>query len=64
LDALKNLNNVIGVDGGRHKVDAIRSVLKGHYLDVLITDEETAEHPHCFVKVMGVRFMVERMYKK
>jgi DNA-binding transcriptional regulator LsrR (DeoR family) len=43
LEALQNLNNVIGVAGGRHKVDAIRSVLKGHYLDVLITDEETAE---------------------
>lgn len=42
LSTLKELNNVIGVSGGAHKVEAIRAALKGHYLDVLITDEETA----------------------
>jgi len=42
LDALKELNNVIGVSAGSEKVDAIRAVLRGKYLDVLITDEETA----------------------
>ena len=49
LEDLKRMNNVIGVAGGLDKVDAIRAVLNGHYLDVLITDEETATvllHPH------------------
>ena len=42
LDTLKTLNNVIGIAGGIHKTETIRAVLKGHYLDILITDEETA----------------------
>lgn len=42
LDTLKQLNNVIGISGGCHKTEAIRAVLKGQYLDILITDEETA----------------------
>jgi lsr operon transcriptional repressor len=43
LETLKNFNNVIGVAGGESKVNAIHSALIGGYLDVLITDEETAE---------------------
>ena len=42
LETLKSLNNVIGISGGPQKVEAIRAALKGGYLDVLITDEETA----------------------
>lgn len=42
LEDLKRMKNVIGVAGGLNKVDAIRAVLNGRYLDVLITDEETA----------------------
>ena len=42
LDALKKLENVIGVAAGSKKIEAIRAVLRGKYLDVLITDEETA----------------------
>lgn len=42
LDTLKELKNVIGVAGGADKVDAIRAVLNGEYLDILITDEITA----------------------
>lgn len=34
---------VIGVAGGPSKFDAIRGALKGKYVNVLITDEETAE---------------------
>jgi DNA-binding transcriptional regulator LsrR (DeoR family) len=41
LDTLKQLENVIGVAAGRNKVGAIRAALRGGYLDVLITDEET-----------------------
>ena len=42
LDVVKQLENVIGVAAGQEKVTAIRSVLNGRYLDVLITDEGTA----------------------
>ncbi len=43
LDKLNQLENVIGVAAGKHKVSAITSALKGGYLDILITDESTAE---------------------
>ena len=42
LNTLKSLNNVIGISGGPQKVEAIRAALRGSYLDVLITDEDTA----------------------
>lgn len=44
LKTLRELRNVIGVAAGPHKVEAIRAVLRGGYLDVLITDEQTASH--------------------
>ena len=43
LDKLNQLENVIGVAAGKHKVSAITSALRGRYLDILITDESTAE---------------------
>ncbi|MCL1965007.1 MAG: sugar-binding transcriptional regulator [Firmicutes bacterium] len=43
LSALKDLRNVIGVAAGESKVEAIRAALRGKYLDVLITDDSTAE---------------------
>ena len=42
LETLRQLKNVIGVAAGRSKVEAIRAALRGGYLDVLITDEDTA----------------------
>lgn len=42
LDKLNQLENVIGVAAGKHKVSAINSALRGGYLDILITDEDTA----------------------
>lgn len=42
LTTLKALKNVIGVAAGDDKVEAIRAVLRGKYLNVLITDENTA----------------------
>lgn len=42
LETLKNLKNVIGAAGGEDKVDSIRAVLHGQYIDILITDEATA----------------------
>lgn len=42
LQTLKNLQNVIGVAAGDSKVEAIRASLRGQYLDVLITDDNTA----------------------
>lgn len=42
LSTLKDLENVIGVAAGKHKVPAIHAALTGGYMDILITDEETA----------------------
>jgi len=42
LDELKKLDNVIGTAGGPEKVEAILAALRGGYLNVLITDEDTA----------------------
>lgn len=42
LDTIRELDNVIGVAAGPSKVEAIRATLRGKYLDILITDEETA----------------------
>lgn len=43
LSTLKSLQNVIGVAAGANKAQAIRAALRGRYLDVLITDDLTAE---------------------
>lgn len=42
LDKLRQLKNVVGVAGGKDKVSAIKAVLNGGYLNVLITDSDTA----------------------
>lgn len=42
LPTLKELDNVIGVAAGPGKVSAIHAALLGRYVDVLITDEQTA----------------------
>ncbi|WP_182113863.1 MULTISPECIES: sugar-binding transcriptional regulator [unclassified Actinotalea] len=42
LDDLRAIPNVVGVAGGRAKLDAIRGALGGGYLDVLVTTEEVA----------------------
>lgn len=42
LEQLKSMENVVGVATGSHKVPAIRAVLEGQYIDVLITEESTA----------------------
>lgn len=46
LDDLKNIDCVVGIAGGEKKVDVILATLKGHYLDVLITDSITADKIH------------------
>lgn len=43
LGALNELKNVIGVAAGKNKAAAITAALTGGYLDILITDESTAE---------------------
>ena len=43
LEKLRSLKHVIGVAAGRVKAEAIRSALKGHILDILITDTDTAQ---------------------
>ena len=42
LSKLKEMDNVIGLAAGPEKIEAIRAVLRGGYLDILITDEATA----------------------
>ncbi len=42
LEKVSNIDIVIGVAGGEQKVTSIYGALKGDYLDVLITDENTA----------------------
>ena len=42
LSEIKKLNNMIGVAGGKNKTEAILAVLNGGYMNVLITDEQTA----------------------
>ncbi|MEW9123720.1 MAG: sugar-binding transcriptional regulator [Thermotaleaceae bacterium] len=42
LDTLKASHKTIGVAGGKEKVQAIYSALIGGYINVLITDEDTA----------------------
>lgn len=42
LNDLKKIERVIGVAAGMHKVNSISAVLKGGYVDILITDDQTA----------------------
>lgn len=43
VDKIKAIPNVIAVAGGTEKQDAILAALKGGYINVLVTDEKTAE---------------------
>lgn len=42
LDQLHDTDCVVGVAGGAEKIDAIHGALRGHHIDVLITDHATA----------------------
>ncbi len=42
LDQLTQVDRVVGVAGGAQKIEAIRGALRGRWIDVLITDHETA----------------------
>jgi DNA-binding transcriptional regulator LsrR (DeoR family) len=44
LEQIKNIPCVVGVAGGPDKTHAIRAALQGGLLDVLITDQVTAQH--------------------
>lgn len=44
LSTIKELDNVIGVAAGENKIPAIKAALIGGYIDVLITDEDTARN--------------------
>jgi DNA-binding transcriptional regulator LsrR (DeoR family) len=43
LASLRRTGRVVGVAGGRKKTQAILAALKGRWIDVLITDQRTAE---------------------
>jgi len=42
LEDIRQMYNVIGVAGGVEKADAILGALRGHFINILITDEKTA----------------------
>lgn len=42
LPALRRVKRVVGVAGGRRKVQAILAALRGRWIDILITDQRTA----------------------
>ena len=44
LEALKSAKRVVGVAGGQRKESAICGALRGGWINVLITDKQTAEH--------------------
>jgi DNA-binding transcriptional regulator LsrR (DeoR family) len=43
LEALREIDRVIGVSGGEDKAEAILGALRGGYVDVLVTDDVTAK---------------------
>jgi DNA-binding transcriptional regulator LsrR (DeoR family) len=43
LDQIKKIPRVIGVAGGAEKVAVIRAALRGKIIDVLVTDDQTAD---------------------
>ena len=43
IEKLRTMKNVVGVAGGPEKVAAIKAVLRGGYLNVLVTDSKTVE---------------------
>ncbi|WP_052651355.1 sugar-binding transcriptional regulator [Planococcus massiliensis] len=43
IDEYKKIPEVIGIVEGSHKVESIRAALNGHYLDVLVIDDITAD---------------------
>lgn len=43
LEQLRRIPRVVGVAGGPEKLDAIRAALRGKLVNVLITDQQTAE---------------------
>lgn len=43
LERLREMPNVVGVAGGRHKAEAVLGAIRGGFIKVLVTDENTAE---------------------
>jgi len=43
LDQIKKIPRVIGVAGGAEKFEVIRAALRGKIIDVLVTDDQTAD---------------------
>lgn len=43
LEKLQEMRNVVGVAGGEVKIPAMNAVLKHGYLNILVTDEDTAQ---------------------
>jgi len=55
LDTLTAIDTVIGVAGGSQKGSAILGALRGHYVDVLITDDQAAQKVLALQHATGAR---------
>jgi DNA-binding transcriptional regulator LsrR (DeoR family) len=44
IESLKKIETVIALAGGKHKTEAIYGVLQAGFIDVLVTDEDTAKN--------------------
>lgn len=42
INTLKNMDTVVGVAGGKEKVPSIKGAMNGKFVNVLVTDEDTA----------------------
>lgn len=42
LNQLRNIENVVAVAGGQHKVESIRAAIKGQYVNILVTNHSNA----------------------
>jgi DNA-binding transcriptional regulator LsrR (DeoR family) len=43
MEELRQIDTVVGIAGGEEKREAIRGALNGGFIDLLITDNYTAE---------------------
>ncbi len=43
LDELRNVPRSVGIAGGKRKLNAIRGALLGRHINILVTDQYTAE---------------------
>jgi deoxyribonucleoside regulator len=53
IEALRGIDRVIGVTGGDGRAAAVLGAIRGRYVNVLVTDDETAENVLALAQVKG-----------